>query len=304
KGADASLQALALEVLAFRGAAPSDMAMELLRHPDAQVVVAALRGMQLPPQALPQRELLRLLADIRPGVRDAAIEAGMVAGSRAAWDCCRKELEAGAEVGRVPLVLLALGGDEKDFKRLVTCTGRDEQREGALWALGYSGRVEAAEVCLELMARNPLAALAGEAFSAITGLQLEDSYVVPEQEEDALPPLEEDLARSLEHRPEDDLPVPEKSVVVAWWKEARRSYARGTRYLRGRPFSLDGLLQDMEHGPRRRRPLLALELALRSQGACQLHTKAFAPRQRAELARARAMKARLSAHPFPRMSGG
>lgn len=301
KSKDEPLQAWAIEVLAARGQLPSGVEVELLGHPDDRVVVAVLRGMLLLPRDVASRELPRLLADARPEVRDAAILAGMLSGVRAAWDACRRAVEVRTKVDRTSLVLLALNGDERDLTRLLECTGVDAMRGDCLWALGFSGRVEAAEACLAHMEPKPEAALAGEAFSAITGLKLEGGYVREAEEEEPLPPLEEDLARDLEPRPEDPLPVPAFESVVTWWKEARKDFTRGTRYLNGRAFSVEGLLQELEWGSMRRRHVLALELALRSHGACQLQTRAFTPRQYDGLAQARELRGRLSASPFLRL---
>lgn len=303
KSQEPLLQIWALEVLASRGQLPRGIEVEWLTHPDARVVVAVLRGLSSLPRDVASRELPRLLVDARPGVRDAAILAGMRSGVQAAWEACRKAVDARTKVDRTSLVLLALGGDERDLTRLLACTGVEAMREDALWALGISGRVEAAEACLEFMRPGPVAALAGEVFSAITGLKLEGAYAVAKEEE-SLPPLEEDLARDLEPRPEDALPVPAREAVSTWWKEARKDLARGTRYLRGRAFSLDDLLEELERGSMRRRHVLALEWALRSQGASPLQTRAFTQRQYADLAQARELRGRLSTSPFPRLLGG
>jgi uncharacterized protein (TIGR02270 family) len=305
KAQEPLLQALTLEVLTFQGKLPPNAALERLQHPEARVAAAALRGLRPLPQEVLSRELPRLLVDARPEVRDAAMEAGLSSGSRVAWEACRKAVEARPGTRRLPLVLLALGGNDRDLERLLECARVAELQADVLWALGFSGRVQAAEVCLELMGEKPLAALAGEAFSAITGLLLEESYVVPPAEEESLPPLEEeDLDVALEPKPEDALPLPNREAVSAWWQEARKRFDRGTRYVRGRAFTIEVLLEQLEQGPMRRRHVHARELAIRSQGACTIQTQAFTQRQRAELEKARSMKARLSASSLARMFGG
>ena len=301
KETDASLQALALEVFASRAEVPKGSVVEWLQHADARVVVAALRGMHHRPQELDPRMLSSLLVEKRPGIAEAAIEAGLVAGLRTAWDECRKVVGGRVGIGRLPMALLALSGDDRDIQSLLECVGRAELRADALWALGFSGQIGAAEACLELMADE---SLAGEAFSAITGLRLEEPYVAPRQdEEESLPPLEEDLAEDLEHRPESELRMPKREAVAAWWQDARKEFTRGTRYLRGRVFSIEGLLEELEQGPMRRRHVHALELAIRSRGACMLQTRAFSDRQRAGLEQARAMKTRLTASPLSQLFG-
>jgi uncharacterized protein (TIGR02270 family) len=160
------------------------------------------------------------------------------------------------------------------------------------------------ETCLELMGLQSLAALAGEAFSAMTGLDLTASYVVQQQEEESLPPLEEDLARDLGPKPEKALPIPDREAVADWWSQARKNFNRGERYLRGAAFSIDGLLGELERGPMRRRHAHGLELAVRSRGTCILQTRAFTEQQYAGLARARTTQTHLKASLFSRTLGG
>ncbi|OJT24236.1 hypothetical protein BO221_13725 [Archangium sp. Cb G35] len=291
---EAKGQALVLEVLAFRNAVPRGAALELLGHEDGRVVAAALRSLESPGRDV---MLPRLLADNRPEVRFAAIETGLLFGRRMAWDACRKEAEGrGGGDARAARVLLAVCGEDKDIERLVALVGDETVREDVLWALGFTGRASAVDVCLELMEQQPSEArLAGEAFSAITGLVLEGAYVLDvEGEEDSLPPLEEDLDADLSLRPEDELPVPACAAVADWWKRVRKDFSWSTRYLGGRPFSGAVLLEALTLGPMRRRCVHALELALRTQGSHQVQTFAFTARQRAELARAGAVCERMS----------
>ncbi|WPB78297.1 TIGR02270 family protein [Archangium violaceum] len=304
KDGNAPLQALTLEVLAFRGELPPGVGVELLSHPDEQVVAAALRSLQPLPWELLSRELPRLLADGRPKVQEAAIETGLLSGSRAAWEACRNAVKGRGEMGLGTLLLLALGGEEQDIQLLIARATSAVADDGALFALGFTGQIPAMETCLNLMGQQPLAALAGEAFSAMTGLHLAASYVLQPREEESLPPLEEDLEHDLGPKPEDGLPIPDREAVAIWWTQARKNFNRGERYLRGVAFSIDGLLGELERGPMRRRHAHALELAVRSRGNCILQTRAFTERQYAELARARSTQMHLKASMFSRTLGG
>ena len=289
---EAPLMALAVDVLAFRREVPRP-SLEWLSHLDGRVVAASLRGLWPLPPDVDELWLSRLLKDARLGVPNAALEAGLVSGARAAWEACRAWVDGQPGGAGLPMVMLALGGERRDLKTLFGCLGREESRADALWALGFSGRREAAEACLEMMGDRRVAKLAAEAFGAITGLEWTAPYVLPREEPAELPPLDEDLAQDLTARPEDDLPEPASWAVAAWWKEARQGFAEGKRYLRGREFSPDVLLEELEQGPMRRRQVLALELAWRSQGACLVRTRAFTHQQRAVLGQARTGRARL-----------
>lgn len=303
---EASLQALALEVLTFRRAVPRNVALELLGHSEGRVVAAALRGLGALGRDIAHRELPRLLEDKRPQVRLAAIESGLLSGVRAAWDACQHEAKGCGEGAHMARVLQVICGDEQDARRLVELMADEVLRADVLWALGFTGQASAAEACLELMGQPaPVARLAGEAFSAITGLVLKDTYVMESQEEDSLPPLEEDdLGADLIPKLEDELPVPAHAAVADWWLRARQDFSRSTRYLGGKPFSGTALLEALASGPMRRRHVHARELALRTQGVHDVQTLAFTTRQLKELAEAECMRENMSTRPLVRTFGG
>ncbi|AEI68537.1 TIGR02270 family protein [Corallococcus macrosporus] len=303
---EASVHALALEVHSFRGAVPRGVALELLDQADGRVVAAALRGLGSLERDTGHRELRRLLDDARPQVRLAAIESGLLSGVREAWDACRQEARGGGEGAASARVLQALCGDDEDVERLVALSANEVFRADTVWALGFTGRVAAVEACLELMGQDPsVARLAGEAFSAITGLMLTDTYVMAAEEGDSLPPLEEDdLDADLSFHEEDNLPVPDRAAVADWWLRARQEFSRSGRYLGGKPFSGAALLDALARGPMRRRHVHARELALRTQGLHDVQTRAFTARQSAELVGAQRVRERLSTRPLMRAFGG
>ncbi|NMO19246.1 TIGR02270 family protein [Pyxidicoccus fallax] len=295
-------RALALEVLTFRGRAPANVVVELLGHPEGAVSAAALRALRPSSKVPPPRELEALLGDTRPEVRRAAFEAGLLFGMRQAW--AANDVDPATCTGALrkqAWVLRALVGEEKALERIIAALKEEAAREDALWALGFSGRRTAADACLEAMAGPPrVARLAGEAFSAITGLRLEERYALPEEEPgDALPPLEEeDLDADLSLHPEDALPRPAPTEIARWWQTVRKDFAPSSRYLGGHPFTGAGLLEALSQGPMRRRHVHAQELLLRTQGAQAVQVRAFSARQRDELARASAIRERLPAWAF------
>ncbi|MFY0526210.1 TIGR02270 family protein [Archangium gephyra] len=295
------LLVLVLDTLGSHGLATAPLCTPFFSHPAPQVAAAALRAagrMRLP---LDPGGLQRALGSAEPMLRDAAIVAGLQGGHRSAWAACQAVVESRTPSARLPLLLLAMGGDERDTKGLLELLSDESLRPDVLWALGFSGSVAAAEACLEWMRQEPSAALAGEAFSAITGLPIEGKYAAESQEPEAEQPVpleREDLDADLVPRPEDALPLPRAEAVASWWMEARRRMDARARYLAGQPFTPQVLLDALANAPMRRRHALALELTLRSRGALQVPTRAFVPRQLASLQQARAATPSTFSRPF------
>lgn len=277
-------QALALEVFASHAMHPGPMLAELLRHEEPTVAAAALRLATRLRQPLERDVLQSCLCSPVTALRDAALEAGVQAGYQAAWRTCREAVEAGGSSMRHPALLLALGGAREDEERLEYLLAYPHHRADALWALGFSGRVSAAEACLEWLEDKAVSQLAAEAFCATTGLTLQGHLLAPPVQEESLPPLEQDdLDADLTPKPEDELPRPAAAQVRAWWESARKQFNPGERYLSGRPFTLEGLYESLLVAPMRRRHVLALDLLLRSQGSLRVPTTAFTAWQRRAL---------------------
>jgi len=296
------LQCRALEVLSFRGTLPEELATRFIAHEDPKLRSAAWRGLRHFPAAIQQDALQAAINSPHPEVRDAALEAGLIGNARAAWKACWKIAEQHSPGCRQALVLLALGGGERELGLLLELLRVPEQVADVSWALGFTGRAAAADACLPLMAGAPqVAALAGEAFCAITGLSLEGHYVAPapaSPAEEPLPLEHEDLEADLVPKPEDALKIPAPESVAAWWQSQRTRFERGVRYLRGAPLESSSFLNALRHEPMRRRSVLALELSIRSRGRHFVQTRDFTRRQSAALEQARSARDALSFRHF------
>ncbi|AEI64601.1 TIGR02270 family protein [Corallococcus macrosporus] len=277
-------QAHALEALVFRQEAPPGMLARFFMHDEPRARMAALRAAWPLPEDAVSRLLPVLLDSAHPGIRAVAMEAGLASGVRLAWEACLKAVHRREPGMPEVLTLLAFGGADADTALLVELLKSPELRPDVLWALGFSGRVTAMEACLEYLSEPSVARLAGEAFSAMTGLRLEGAYALPSG---TPPEPSDDLDASLVPRPEDDLPWPHVAAITAWWSEARKRFDKGTRFLLGQPFSGSVLVDALETSPMRRRDVLARELAIRTRGKHVIPTRAFSRRQRVALAEAR-----------------
>lgn len=262
----------------------------LLRSEQPELRASALWAAARMQRKLERNILRRALEVPEPGVQQVALKAGLLHGHREAWEACEKLVMAPTPPDRELLLLASVGTHPKQLPKLLDMLGTPTRRANAIWALGFSGQLSAAEACVDCMHDEQVARLAGEAFCAITGLVLEGDFVgdAPEEEQDEPIPLdEEDLDASLLPKPEEALALPEPDRVKDWWKQARARFTPGIRYLSGRPLDARTLQEMLVQAPMRRRPGLALELAIRSHGEYLLQTQGFTREQWEHLTRLR-----------------
>jgi uncharacterized protein (TIGR02270 family) len=120
---------------------------------------------------------------------------------------------------------------------------------------------------ISLMDQLPLARLAGESFTTITGVDLayRDLERKPPEDYNA-GPTEDPADENVEMDPDDNLPWPEPSLVQQWWDANRSRFQNGSRYLLGNPITDDWLKIVLRDGRQRQRAAAALEIALRNPG--------------------------------------
>ena len=303
--AEPDLRAALLDVLAFRGV-DAGAVLERLSpgEEDPVLLVAALRAARASPPGVAAPWLRQGLRDSRPAVQEAALEAGLVHGSREAWAACQRFAQTHAAAPRSALLALAMGGVPADLQRLIERVADPALRTEALWALGFSGRRAAAEVLLSAlrMHQEPLAAWA---FASITGLPLQAVAPEPEpggEDEEGGDVAPEPLAgrRTLPAPLPTGAGRPRVDQVEAWWSQQREQLDSSGRYWHGRPWTVEVLLEALHEAPLYLRPVLAWELAIRGRGACRLEPEAWGHLQRRQLREAR----KLRVEPMTRAFGG
>jgi uncharacterized protein (TIGR02270 family) len=282
-----ALQAGLLRVLRLQHVSAAPVLAGLDVSADEALHTEALRAAAFAPGTVADTLLARGLRHAEPAVRDAALETGLVLGSREAWEQARERTASGGAVPRAALLTLAVAGETKDLQALVGRLASEEARAEAVWALGFSGRLAAAEALLPLLKDEDVGPVAAESLAAITGLPLAPPHLLPEagEEEDA-----EEETEAPEEEPEDTrelLPRPlappgrvDAQAVAQWWAGLRGRFAADGRYLRGMPVSLERMAHALEAEPMRRRPGLAWEVALRSGGTVRMETRQWASVQR------------------------
>lgn len=273
---DTGLVAAAAEILAFHFQPLGDTLGLLLASEAVDARVVALRAIvnELEPGRF-MRAVQAGLSDADPRVVDAAIETGVRLRFAAAWE--RARTRADEADGNGAALLLALRGEVSDQEFLLRALGDRKRRLAALWALGFLGTPKAVEASLEWLEDDTAGQLAGEVFTAVTGIDLEEAEM-------SLPVDEDEEA--LESRPEDDLPRPNPMVVLQSWMKLRGGFSEGQRYIRGAVRSPSSLLAALTDGQMRRRPthLLDLELHTAAKDRPRLQVRAPTSRQRVQLA--------------------
>ena len=235
-----------------------------MRSGQPPLVAAALRAIR----NLRERELLGYVElasqsdDIE--VRLEAMRTGLAFSVKTAWNECRIFAGGIGEMCRLPLGLLATSPDPNDraFVRGKALNADDaDVGRHALWALGFAGDADSADVLVQAMADEKKSRVAGEAFSAITGLTIAGELAKPGETQgpDSEEVAEEDPPPAV--RPEDFLPEPRVEQVKKWWDKDRRRFVPGTRYVGGQPHSPATLRTAFLNGACWRREVLLIELA-------------------------------------------
>jgi len=233
----------------------------------------------------------RGLAHSSPAVRIAAVESGLRQRMRAVWGTAR-EIAAAQEPGfGTSLRLLAMFGKAPDHRVIVEALADEKAARAAFWALGHVGTREAVSsvwpACTIRHAREsrvrPTPASPASTWTR-ERLTAKESGDTP-----SLPPFEEDdLDADLMPHREDLWPLPDPTACAAHWGRVGAQFAPNTRYLRGKPFDVNVLMAAIDKGPMLRRADYALELYVRTSGACDVETRAASFAQRRMIAAAHA----------------
>jgi uncharacterized protein (TIGR02270 family) len=223
-------------------------------------------------------------------VRCAAIQTGIRKGEPAAWHAALQLTEERSADSAPLLSSVAALGSPEEQQLVIRALREPSLQRAGLYAIAYIGTPQAVEICLAGMRDEKLARRAGEAYCAITGVELaRDRLAAPEPAEEPSPPrLEDDrLDANLVPAAADKWPLPDLDGVRRHWQSIQGQYGQGVRHWRGRPVALGSLLDAVEEGPMLRRNDLALELAVRTGGKYDLETRAFAHVQRSMMQAAR-----------------
>ncbi len=261
--------------------------------PDAGIRSRALRLAPLLPGRLEPSTVEQALASSETDIRSAALQSGCILGVRGAFSSVLSTVKGGGAGFGTAALLLGLSGEEGAVAALAPSLTEGARRADSMFALGFTGRVSAVEALVPLLQDKKLAPLAAEAIATITGLPIAKQFAKPSA---PWSPEGKDEEKDERFGPAAELPKPEPLAIEEWWRREKQKFDPRHRYLRGRPFSPDVLLQELETGPARRRAGLALDAAVRSTGAHCLTVDALTARQREELSATRGGRFQASAY--------
>jgi uncharacterized protein (TIGR02270 family) len=289
KDAPPPVLAAFLDACAFERRPPGQEIGDLLTSRSAPVQRAATRLLRFATDSMQRTwfsQSLGLSGLSDPTAREIAVESYLIAGFPQARAFCRDLAAAEIQGSARMLLLLAMVGSAADHKLVLAALGSEARQADAIWALGFGGRKDGADACIELLSQKRHEKLAAEAFCAITGLDLYANGLLapPPPEPDEIPFEQEDLDANLAPGPEDLLPMPDTTGVLDWWTKERPRFNRETRYLAGRPATRELLHKQLMIGPMRRRHAMAVEFAVGTRGRVQVETRAWVPEQRQQMA--------------------
>jgi uncharacterized protein (TIGR02270 family) len=200
---------------------------------------------------------------------NALARTGLAAGPRQ-WCAFALALQA-MDLGDAHAALQKLAADPSALRLLVQGSGIAADPIYVPWLIGH-------------MADDGLARLAGEAFTLITGADLDALQLVrPRPEAVESEPGESPEDENVAMDPDEDLPWPDPDRVRGWWDANAARFEPGARYSTGAPLTCAQSLDVLKNGFQRQRVLAARALCLLEPGTPLFNTGAPAWRQRALL---------------------
>lgn len=260
---------------------PGQFLLQACRSQDVRLKVRAVKAAGEFQDRSLEREIAESLHDAHAEVRFAAAWSGTLLGFSNAVPVLREIAESESRRARDAACSVArrmdssvatswqksLAGIPKHFRLSIMVAGAVGDPVFVPWLISLIGRL-------------PLARLAGESFTMITGVDLayQDLERKPPEDFNA-GPTDDPKDENVEMDPDDNLPWPESALVQKWWDKNRSQFQNGTRYLLGKPMSIEWLKTVLRDGRQRQRAAAALELAIRQPGTPLFNVKAPGFRQ-------------------------
>jgi uncharacterized protein (TIGR02270 family) len=146
----------------------------------------------------------------------------------------------------------------------------DAPTRAKLFAVAIAGLPEAVTKLFPAMVEDDTCRAAGEAFTLLTGADLEDQDLDASESSNCIPCNNNEATLSQRRKIdpfisdwEDDLPYPCPDAVTDWWHHQQGHFVPGETYLAGLTTSKENLKSVLTQGNQRQRGLAALYLRVR-----------------------------------------
>lgn len=148
-----------------------------------------------------------------------------------------------------------------------------EQQRNVIRAVGVLGDPHAADWLIKKCQLPDMARLAGEAFTFISGIDLENNRLAlpDDQRPTTRTDANDEDGDMVEMDEDENLPWPDAQALAVFWAAARNRFQNGRRYLLGRPVDQLATGIDSSTLTQRQAKALALELALKAPGQILTH---------------------------------
>jgi uncharacterized protein (TIGR02270 family) len=281
RSSDPLRQQLGLAAAAMHRWSPGDVLGQSVRANDPALRARALRAAgELHDRTL-SRAVGDALSDADPECQFAAAWSGALLGLPEATPILQQIAESvpsrSTAAAAMAVRRLELPAALSWQKRLAT---NSKLLRTAMVVAGAIGDPASVPWLISLMDQLPLARLAGQSFTMIVGIGLAYRDLERKPPEDFhAGPTEDPNDENVEMDPDDNLPWPEPKLVANWWQKNQGQFQSGTRYLCGRPMTIEWLKEVLRDGYQRQRAAAALELAIRQPGSPLFNVKAPGFRQ-------------------------
>lgn len=152
----------------------------------------------------------------------------------------------------------------EDARQWIGLLAKDKKNaREVIYATAVLGDPQAVPWLIQQMRIPELSRVSGEAFTTITGIELEENGLALE----ALPDLDhqfsdDDINDNTDLDMDEHLPFPDVDKVAAVWQKYQQHFISGKRYFLGKAIETEHLKHHFLEGAQRHRRAAALELAL------------------------------------------
>lgn len=256
-----------------------------LADPDAALRARALRSVG----ELGRRDLVPALqkafTDEDPQCRAWALWSAVLLGDTHAIGPLKATALLGSKLAEPVLQVLMRRMDTRNASDYLHRLSRTPGCERlAIQAAGILGDPANLPWLLDHMQSAPLARIAGEAFTRITGVDLALEDLEQDAPEDfEAGPTEDPRDENVALDDDEDLPWPSPPLIQAWMQRHGGSWNPGSRCFLGKAMGEDYLQTVLQQGFQRHRRDAALELAIRCPGTPLFNTSAPGFRQKTQI---------------------